>query len=39
VVRADRIIDLRESYREEAAGLGTPNALALVDLIYARARC
>ncbi|MCA1680696.1 MAG: Fic family protein, partial [Actinobacteria bacterium] len=33
VVRAERIIDLRESYREEAAGLGTPNALALVDLI------
>lgn len=33
VARAEKIIDVRESHREEAAGLGTPNALALVDLI------
>ncbi len=33
VDRAERIIDLRERYREAASSLGTPNALALVDLI------
>jgi Fic family protein len=33
VDRAERIIDLREQYREAASSLGTPNALALVDLI------
>jgi Fic family protein len=33
VQRAVRIIDLRESYRADAATLGSPNALALVDLI------
>lgn len=33
VARAEKIIGLRESYREEAAGLGTPNAFVLVDLI------
>lgn len=33
VERAERIVDLRESYRVVASTLGTPNALALVDLI------
>jgi Fic family protein len=33
VDRAERIIDLRERYRGAASSLGTPNALALVDLI------
>lgn len=33
VERAERIVDLREAYRGAAVTLGTPNALALVDLI------
>lgn len=33
VRRAQRIIELREQYRQVAATMGTPNALALVDLI------
>jgi Fic family protein len=33
VTRAQAIIELRERYRRAAATLGTPNALALVDLI------
>lgn len=33
VQRAERIIALRESYLQKAARLGTPNALALIDLI------
>ncbi len=33
VQRAQRIIALRESYLQAAATMGTPNALALVDLI------
>jgi Fic family protein len=33
VKRAQRIIELRDRYRQVAAGMGTPNALALVDLI------
>ena len=33
VQRAQRIIALRESYLQTAATMGTPNALALVDLI------
>ena len=33
VQRAQRIIALRESYLQRAATMGTPNALALVDLI------
>lgn len=33
VERAERIMDLRERYREVASSLGTSNALALVDLI------
>jgi len=33
VNRARRVVDLRERYRATAATLGTPNALALVDLI------
>ncbi len=33
VQRAERIVDLRERYREAASALGTANALALVDLI------
>ena len=31
--RAQRIIALRESYLQKATTMGTPNALALVDLI------
>lgn len=33
VGRAQRIIELRERYRQAAAAIGTPNALALVELI------
>ncbi|HET7485910.1 MAG TPA: Fic family protein [Solirubrobacterales bacterium] len=33
VQRAQRIVALRESYLQEAATMGTPNALTLVDLI------
>lgn len=33
VARARRIIELRERYRQAAAAVGTPNALALVELI------
>ena len=33
VQRAQRIIALRESYLQKAATMGTPNAVALVDLI------
>ena len=33
VVRAQQIIKLRERYREDAAAVGSPNALALVELI------
>jgi Fic family protein len=33
VARARGIIELRERYRQAAAGVGTPNALALVELI------
>ncbi|MBK5218959.1 MAG: Fic family protein [Thermoleophilia bacterium] len=33
VERSGRIVDLRERYRGVASSLGTPNALALVDLI------
>ena len=33
VTRARGIIDLRERYRQAAAALGTPNALALVEMI------
>ena len=33
VERAERIVELRERYREAASTLGTANALALVDLI------
>jgi Fic family protein len=33
VERSEQIVDLRERYREVASSLGTPNALALVDLI------
>jgi len=33
VRRAERIVDLRERYREAAASLGTSNAVALVELI------
>jgi Fic family protein len=33
VQRAQRIIALRESYLQKASTMGTPNALALVDLI------
>jgi Fic family protein len=33
VQRAQRIIALRESYLQEAAAMGTPNAFTLVDLI------
>ena len=33
VTRAERIVQLRESYREAAASIGTANGLALVDLI------
>jgi Fic family protein len=33
VARARGIIELRERYRRAAAGVGTPNALALVELI------
>ncbi len=33
VQRAKRIVGLRETYREAASTLGTPNALSLVDLI------
>lgn len=33
VQRATRMVDLRDRYREIASSLGTPNALALVDLI------
>jgi Fic family protein len=33
VQRAERIVELRERYRESAASLGTQNALGLVDLI------
>ena len=33
VARAQGVIELRERYRRAASALGTPNALALVDLI------
>ncbi len=33
VTRAKQIVELRERYRSEAASIGSPNALALVDLI------
>ena len=33
VARAHQIIELRERYRQAAAAVGTPNALALVELI------
>lgn len=33
VPRAQKVVDLRDRYRAIAAALGTPNALALVDLI------
>jgi Fic family protein len=33
VARARGIIEVRERYRRAAAGVGTPNALALVELI------
>jgi cell filamentation protein, protein adenylyltransferase len=33
VRRAQRIIELREHYRQVAATMGTPNAMALVDLV------
>jgi len=33
VARAQRIIELRERYRQVAAAVGTPNALTLVELI------
>lgn len=33
VMRSQRIIDLREQYRQTAASIGTTNAAALVDLI------
>lgn len=33
VERAQRIVDLRERYRETAAAMGTANALALIDAI------
>ena len=33
VLRAQRILELRDRYREIAATQGTPNALALVDLL------
>ncbi len=33
VTRAERIIELRERYRAAAASIGSPNALALVELI------
>ncbi|MBK5231740.1 MAG: Fic family protein [Thermoleophilia bacterium] len=33
VVRSQRIIELRERYRQSAADAGSPNALAVVDLI------
>ncbi|HET6999191.1 MAG TPA: Fic family protein [Solirubrobacterales bacterium] len=33
VERAERIIELREQYRQAAVTIGTPSALALIDLI------
>jgi Fic family protein len=33
VARAERIIELRERYRDTAAGLGSVNAMQLVDLV------